>query len=241
MMATYKIANRDSTATCFVISHIVDSQDGQQDLLLITAAHVLEKMSGDECRIVVRAKQDDSSFERMEIPLKVRSNNQPLWVRHPRMDVAALKMELPTGHPIVGLDFEQLSKESDLPEIGFQPSGEVWIPGFPAQLESSQSGFPVLRRGTLASFPLTPIKSNETFILNSDTFGGDSGAPVLMRSRQSNDQAEKLSIVGLVIGQHRETTKTVSPLEERVFHRPISLAIAVHSDFIRQTVELIKP
>lgn len=240
MMATYKLSNKNSTATCFVISRRSKLEKGESEMILVTAAHVLEKMSGDECRIVARKEREDGSFTREELSFKIRTDNQKLWVRHPRVDVAALKLPAAVADSVVALGFHQLAKETDLKRLRFSASTDVWIPGFPAQLESSKGGFPVLRPGSVASFPVIPVRSSETYLLSSNTFGGDSGAPVMFRSAKTEHKTEQLTVVGLIIGQHRETTKTVSPLEERTFHRPLGLAIVVHSEFVRETVDLIR-
>jgi len=240
MEATFKIANENSTATCFVIARPGPAETNRRELILVTAAHVLENMAGNECRIVLHEGRADGTFARSEVPLKIRSAGKPLWVRHPEVDVAAMKLELPDGRAIAALDVDQLAGEPDVGSGKLRSADEVWVLCFPAQLESSSAGFPVLRRGTVASFPLTPIDRNRTFLVDFTTFGGDSGAPVVVRDRNGPDAAvQRTSVVGLVIGMHRESTKSVSPIEERTVHRPLGLAIVVHAEFIRQTVDRV--
>jgi hypothetical protein len=240
MRATFKIANENSTATCFVIARPGASETSRRELVLVTAAHVFETMSGDECRIVLHEERADGTFVRNEVPLKIRSAEKPLWLRHSEVDVAALKLELPAGRTIAALDIDRLAGESAVGNGKLRSADEVWILCYPAQLESSSAGFPVLRRGTVASFPLTPIESNRTFLVDFTTFGGDSGAPVVVRDRNASDAAgQRTSVVGLVSGMHRETTKSISPVEERTVHRPLGLAIVVHAEFIRQTIDRV--
>jgi len=240
MEATFKIANEDSTATCFVIARPGAAEASRRELILVTAAHVFKSMTGDECRIVLHEGRADGTFVRSEVPLKIRSAGKPLWVRHPDADIAAMKLELPAGRAIAALDVDQLAGEPDVGSGKLRSADEVWVLCFPAQLESSSAGFPVLRRGTVASFPLTPVDRNKTFLVDFTTFGGDSGAPVVVCDRNAPDAAvQRTSVVGLVTGMHRETTKSISPIEERTVHRPLGLAIVVHAEFIRQTVDRV--
>jgi len=240
LAATYKLTNRSSTATCFVVTRPDADDTRRQELILVTAAHVLEKMSGDECRIVLRARGEDGSFVREEVPLKIRSANRSLWIKHPQVDVAALKLTLPAGRTLDALNLERLAREPAIETGKLHSAKEVWIPCYPAQLEANSAGFPILRRGAVASFPLTPIRRFRTYLVDYRTFGGDSGAPVMMRDRETPAKVtDRPLVVGLVIGQHRETTRSVTPVEERTVHRPLELAIVVHAEFIRQTIDRV--
>lgn len=236
--ATFKITHKDSTSTCFVMARPGDSDASQTELILVTTAHTLARMSGDECRLVLRAKQADGGFVRKEVPLQIRSAKKPLWVRHPDVDVAALKLQLPADASISALDFDQLASESAITSGKLRTADEVWIPCYPAQLEANGAGFPVLRRGTVASFPLAPIQRDKTYLVDFSTFAGDSGAPVMIGSREvAGNKQQRPLVVGLVTGQHRETTRSTTPIEERTVHRSLGLAIVIHAEFIRQTID----
>jgi hypothetical protein len=238
MTATFKITNKSSTATCFVIARPSAADARKKELVVVTAAHVFEQMSGNDCRIVLREKRADGSFARVEVTLKIRSGKKRLWSKHPQVDVAAIKITLPSDRRIAPLDLDRLADESAVKSGKLLSAKEVWIPCYPAQLEASSAGFPVLRRGSVASFPLTPTARFKTFLVDYTTFGGDSGAPVTIRDRTTpGSTTERPLIVGLVIGQHRETTKSITPIEERTTHRPMGLAIVVHAEFIRQTID----
>lgn len=240
MNATFKVVNKDSTATGFVLVSPLAPEAGQQELILVSAAHVFEKMSGDECRIVLREQQPAGRFRRKEVALTIRSNGKPLWVRHPDVDIAALKFALPADQSVPGLPVDALVSEPSGGPDSVRCADDVWIPGYPARLESGPAGFPILRRGTVASFPLAPVRERRTYMVAANTFGGDSGAPVFKRRHvPATERNQSPLVVGLIVGLHRETTKTVAPDEERTVHRPLGLAIAVHSVFIRQTVDLL--
>jgi hypothetical protein len=241
--ATFKIANKDSTATGFLIARPDRSDPGKQDLILVTAGHAFEKMSGDQCHLVLREPRPDGTWQRKELPLKVRDEDMPLWFRHPEADVAALRVELPPTAAAAALPLDCVAGESAIESGKLKSGDEVWIPCYPAQLESNDTGFAVLRRGAVASFPLAPVKAYKTFLVDYSTFGGDSGAPVVVRQAAAPDAPQGAKdrplIVGLVVGQHRQTDKVRLPYEERTTHHPLGLAIVVQAEFIRQTIERV--
>ena len=151
------------------------------------------------------------------------------------------------GRRIDALGLDRIVGTAPVQGGALQTSSEVWIPCYPAQLESNLAGFPILRRGAVASFPLAPLKHYPTFLVDFRSFGGDSGAPVMLRSSGSPGillgalvSDKRPQIVGLVIGQHRETTRTTSPIGESTVHRSMGLGIVVHGKFIRETVAGIR-
>lgn len=229
--ATFKIWNKDSAGTCFLVSQDATSRDKHREYILITANHALEKMSGDVCRLIMRTRTD-SGYKREEVGLPIRSNGKQLWHRHPTADVAAFKVSLSDRFAITPIKMNQILKTESAATLN--TADKVWVPGYPAKLEANQYGFPVLRSGTVASFPVS--MADKTWLLAANTFAGDSGAPVI---KNAGEKPDPLTLVGIVIGMHRETTKTVSQIEERTVHRPLGLAIVVHSNTIRQTIELV--
>lgn len=228
--ATYKITNASSTATAFVISR---QTEGEEEVILVTAAHVLEKMKGEELRFVYRRRTDDGGYARREFPIKVRDKAKVLWRRHDKADVAAMRIDLPADHSVTPLPLSYILAADEQLHLG----EDVWVLGYPAKLESSRGGFPVLRHGTVASFPLIPSAKTRTFMVDYTTFGGDSGGPVFRRETKKDSPP---TIVGLIHGQHRETTKATTHIEERTVHRQMGLAIVVHGKFIRETIDLVK-
>ena len=52
--------------------------------------------------------------------------------------------------------------------------------GFPRGLAANAAGFPILRSGRVASYPIAPAKIFPTFLLDFSVFPGNSGGPVFM-------------------------------------------------------------
>jgi hypothetical protein len=240
--ATFKVVNPKSNATAFLIACPGEDGPDSQRTVLTTAAHVFENMVGDECRIVLREKQDDGTFARKEQNLKIRSDRKPLWKKHADVDVAAMEVTVPATFSAAALPFDQLADAKAIASGDLRTGDKVASLGYPAQLESTPAGFPVLRRGVVASHPLAPVNALKTFLVDCSTFGGDSGGPVFLGQRAAhadNLAKQQPVVVGMVLGQHRQTDKVTLPFEERTTHHPLGLAIVVHSHFIRETIELL--
>jgi hypothetical protein len=239
MELTYKLANPESTGTCFLVSRPA-AGEGQSETILVTAAHVLEKMSGPQATLVLREKRSDGTWVRKETTLKIREKDAPLWVKHPEADVAALKLHLAADASFSALPADRIAGAADFQSGRLRTGDEVWIICYPAKLEANAAGFAVLRRGTVASYPLAPAASCKEYLVDASSFGGGSGAPVMVALRENPAQkksAKRPWLVGLVSGMHRQTDKATLDLAELTFHHPLGLSIVIPGESIRQTLD----
>src|SRR5262249_55559828 len=135
---------------------------------------------------------------------------------------------------------DQIADEAAFKAKQVRVGQDAWIPCFPARLESNPAGWPILRRGSIASHPLAPTKAQKTFLLDYSAFGGDSGAPVVVLTdvKRGQGKEQRPLVVGLVFGMNRQTDKATLPFEERIMHTPLALAVVVHAPFIRETIDL---
>ena len=268
--ATFKLANPGSTGTCFFVE---TKATGATDssVFLVTAKHVFEQANGESSTVVSRKRNEAGGFERAEFELKIREGETPQWIAHDDHDIAVMPIVIPGEHAIVPIQMEQLMEDSFFTSGQVDTASQVWLPGFPAQLESNKAGCPVLRQGIIASYPLQPSSIATTFIISLNSTEGDSGSPVILRNSfdvsqtnstkpTSNSQTPTGSqppevsesstitpqnqttqpayrVIGVLIGKHRQTVKTVSPFEERTVHQSLGLAIIVPSQLIRDTIE----
>ena len=142
-----------------------------------------------------------------------------------------LPIDLPEGIDYFAIPWTQVADESWTQEKKVRVGQEVWIPCFPAQLEANEAGWPLLRHGTIATHPLSPVEKIPQMYVDYSHFGGDSGAPVLI-----NDEG-KVIVVGLVFAMSRQTDRSQTPFEERTTHTPLGLAIAIQSPPIRTIIQ----
>jgi hypothetical protein len=229
--AILRITNGRTSGTGFLVA--VPGRADASSVILVTAAHVFEEMSESECQLILRTLSSDQTYARKEVSIAIRENGAPRWKRHAEMDVAALAIRLPADVAVTPLGYEQLADAAWVAEKKLRVGQHVWIPSYPAQLAANEAGWPILRQGTVASYPLSPVSQVKTILVDFNTFGGDSGAPVLS---VSNDGCH---VVGLVHGMHRQTDTATLPLQELTFHTPLGLSIVVQAAFLRDTIEML--
>lgn len=230
--ATCKFANPASTATCFLLE---DPKEDSDQVVLVTAAHVFDQAAGDGAALVLRKRLPDETYARLDMPLVIRQQGQPLWSKHPRADVAVMRVKLPAECALKPLPRTALAGDPQAKDDRFQTGSGVRVLTYPAQLAANDAGFPILRGGLVASYPLQPVEKHPTFIIDASAFGGDSGGPVFVAGENKPPL-----IVGLVSGQHRQTEVVRTVYEERVIHHSLGLAIIVQGPLIRETIDQLK-
>ncbi len=223
MHATFKLFNRSSTATCFLLK-----DPPTDEVYLVTAAHVLSKAKGETSILVLRKTDADGRYQRLDQTIPIREGKKDLWTQHPELDIAAMRLTLPAGT----LENSATLPLSALESPGLTYGGPVTILAYPKRVESNSAGFPVARQGIVASFPLRPA-DNPVFMIDFTAWDGDSGGPVVLAGPDGP------AIAGLVISRihHNETIETET--EDRKVKHALDLGNALHSSLILDTIRQI--
>ncbi|HEX5446619.1 MAG TPA: trypsin-like serine protease [Pirellulales bacterium] len=237
VMATVRLSNLKSTATGFALVRPRtggEAGEATDQYILVTAAHVLEMSDGEEMTVNYRRKTGEGEFSKAPAPLKIRSEGKPLWQRHAKQDVAAMAIEPPAGAELPRLTIDLLATADDL--RGIEPGDLVRCVGFPhaTVFEPNQASFPVVRLGCVASYPLLPVEKEPTFLVDYNTFEGDSGGPVYWKRGNGDDAS--LKILGLVQGQHFFNQRFEFTYESGEFRKQLGLAIVTQAEAIRETI-----
>lgn len=244
MRATVKLSHDRSTAAGFVLRQ--SRPDTEPRSILVTAAHVLEKMSGDEAKLVYRIREAEGVYKKETLKLAIRKESQPLWTRHTTEDVAVMVVALPENSDLPDVSVDLLASDDLLRQHKVHPGQSVMSLGYPHRTEANDAGFPILRTGAIASYPLVPAKTNKTFLLNANTFEGDSGGPIYMTeahavaaSQQQDDAKsnEVRLILGLMHGQHFLDEEMVMIYGTSKLRHRLGLGIVVQAAFIRETLD----
>lgn len=245
MTSTIKIEGQGSLGTGFLLGQPLKTDPSRAAYILLTAAHVLADAKGDTAVLHLRRKVGDG-FERLPTPLAIRASGKPLWVQHPTADVAAMRVRVPEAAHVVLAPTDLLATDETLRQLAVGPGEELLVLGFPFGAESSAAGFPILRSGRIASYPLLPTKDVKTFLMDFQVFKGNSGGPVFLMAsaRQSAgglSLGRFLSVLGLV-SQEQEVKERIQSLTESTerTHR-LALAVVVHAQFIRETIDALPP
>jgi S1-C subfamily serine protease len=228
--------------------------DGKPRTVLITANHVLAKMPGGDARIGYRIQNADGSWSYSPQPLQIRDKQgQALWTKHPSRDVAALTLKAPPEFAKAAIPLKYLASDETFAEKKVGAGDEMMALGFPRGLAANQAGFPILRSGRVASYPVAPAKIFPTFLLDFAVFPGNSGGPVFMSATASrragavaeftNAQAASTDAASTNgASQGAAPTEFIAGLltqQVELNNERLEIGIVTHAKFIRETIALI--
>lgn len=243
MEATCKIAAPGTLGTGFVIGKPDKKNPPKAFYTLVTADHVLRAAQGDRVMLTFRQKQQDETWKRIEVPVQIRNKKKELWQKHPKMDVAAMFIRLPTNIVTTLLTTDILINDSKLKEYEIHPGLELLCLGYPFGAEANAYGFPILRSGRIASYPLTPTKDNKTFLFDFTVFRGNSGGPVYFFKEDPTYGGVRhmgtaiYGIMGLVVKERNITQKVQQLYEKRETVTPLQLGEVIHATFIKELID----
>lgn len=250
MNTTFKIQGSGKVGTVFIMSHRFQGLDippGQGALVLFTAAHVLDEIKEDQATIYFR-KKIGKIYKKIAFNFKIRHKGKPLWVKHPEVDIACMPVsDMPEGLDLTYTSTEQIATDDIFETKMIIPGDKLFVLGYPFGIEADDAGFPILRTGTVASYPLSPIKDYKTFLLDFDVFGGNSGGPVFVQNRLSYGtiKGEPVNyLVGVVIGNYEELkeVKEEGNSKQKIYEKvqDLGLAIVVHAQYMKELLQNFK-
>ncbi|HQN51254.1 MAG TPA: serine protease [Phenylobacterium sp.] len=220
-----------TVGTGFLIA--APTPDGRPRVVLVTANHVLEKMPGKDARIGYRIENADGSWSYSPTQLPIRdSAGHELWTHHPSRDVAAISITAPPEFAKAAIPEAWLAEDKTFNSLEVGAGDEMMALGFPRGLAANQAGFPILRSGRIASYPVAPAKIFPTFLLDFSVFPGNSGGPVFMsqaaRRRAGAAESQPAQFIAGLLTQQVELNN------ER-----LEIGIVTHAKFIRETIALL--
>ena len=242
MQATCKIEGNGSIGTGFIIGKPYQSDPPKAYYTLVTAAHVLRSVRGENIHIIMRKKKEDGQWEKIRIPVTIRNGVKDLWHTHPEVDLAAIFVRLPEGTVETLLTTDFLMTDEKLKEYEISPGLDIVCLGYPFGAEGNDFGFPILRSGKIASYPLTPTKELKTFLFDFAVFRGNSGGPVFFNIKGPTygnviHIGQTIhGILGVIVREKNITQKTELLYERKETITPLSLAEVVHASFIRELI-----
>ena len=222
--------NTRTVGTGFLIQ--APRPDGSPRVVLVTAAHVLEQMPEPEARVGWRTAVSDGSWRFDPEPLMIRdAEGAPLWTQHPSRDVAVIEIAAPEAFARAAIPLGWLADENAFEAWQVGPGDELLSLGFPRGLSANRAGFPILRVGRIASYPLSPVSAFPTFLLDFTVFPGNSGGPVFWtpsaRKRPGANEPENAFIAGLL------------SQEVRVNDEQLEIGVVTHAVFVRETIAML--
>ena len=206
--------------------------DGRPRTILITAGHVFDRMPSVSARIGYRVQAQDGVWRYDPQALKIRDGDHPLWVKHPGRDIAAIVVQAPPAFVKAAIPLAWLAKDDTFSAYNLGPGDEMMALGFPRGLSANPAGFPILRSGRVASYPLAPASAFPTFLMDFSVFPGNSGGPVFMaqgaRRRPGASETQEVQFIAGILTQQVELSG------ER-----LEIGIVTHAKYIRETIALL--
>jgi S1-C subfamily serine protease len=208
--------------------------DGTPRVVLVTARHVLANIPGGQVWVGLHLKNPDGSW-RLEWRAEPSSDQgRPLWTQHPTYDVAVLPVAVPPEAAEAAIPASWFADGDTLAREDVEAGDPVEVLGYPAGYAGDSRGFPILRLGHLASYPLTPA-SEATFLVDFPVVSGNSGGPVFTSRRIG----KRPVLVGAEGPQPDEFIAGIVAQQIVPGGKSIELGLAVHSLYVRQTLELL--
>lgn len=223
-------AETRTVGTGFLIS--APRPDGSPRIVLVTAAHVFDAMPEGQARVGWRTALADGNWKFDPAPLLIRRpNGDPLWLKHPDRDIAVMEVSAPEAFARAAIPLGWLADANSFEVWDVGPGDELLSLGFPRGLSSNRAGFPILRVGRIASYPLSPVTAFPTFLLDFTVFPGNSGGPIFWtptaRRRPGAVEPEHPFIAGLL-------SQEVLVKDER-----LEIGVVTHAAFIREAIEIL--
>lgn len=221
---------RRMVGTGFLVS--VPRRFGAPEIVLVTAAHVFEKMPGEEVRIGWRIQGDNGGWNYAPTRIPIRNEKGPLWYQNPEQDVAVIPIDVPREYKGVAIPMDWLADEKTFALFNIKPGDEMMTLGYPHGLSANKVGFPILRAGRISSYPLTPLETYPTFLLDLTAIPGNSGGPVFMtdkNSRAPDTEVPPLTFISGIL------TKQVELDNQR-----LELGLVTHAVYVRHTIKLMQ-
>ncbi|WP_426409953.1 hypothetical protein [Bradyrhizobium ganzhouense] len=210
--------------------------DGKASFVLITAAHVLDDIDGDLATLMFRWKNAAGAYERQPYQFSIREQGKPLYVTHPTVDVAALYMRMPTVFANIRmLDIALIGTDEWLKQFEIHPGDELLCLGYPLFIEGP-NGYPILRSGKIASYPLVPSKEQKNWLFDFRVFPGNSGGPVYFvdRNRTYGGQTKIGETIQFLAGL------VTAQINSNIFKdKDLGLGVVIPAAFIRETLDLL--
>jgi S1-C subfamily serine protease len=223
-----------TVGTGFLISEV--SPDGSPRTVLVTANHVFQQMPGAVARIGYRFENPDGSWSYSPQPLTIRdARGHELWTHHPSRDVAAIAITAPAQFAKAAIPEGYLASDDTFTKYKVEAGDELMALGFPRGLAANQAGFPILRSGRIASYPVAPANIFPTFLLDFAVFPGNSGGPVFMSEPERRDTIA----VSQPTPQEGEFIAGLLTQQVELNNERLEIGIVTHAKYIRETIALI--
>ena len=212
--------------------------DGTPRVVLVTARHVIQNIvqstGGSQVQIGLHLKGPDGAWRLEWRAEPAQDGDRPLWAKHPSYDVAVLPVAVPREVAAAAIPAAWFADQDAFARQDIGPGDALEVLGYPAGYAADARGFPILRVGHLASYPLTPATEG-TFLVDFPVVSGNYGGPVFTSRRIGRFPP----VVGAEGPQPDEFIAGIVAQQIVPGGQSISLGLVVHALYVRQTLQLL--
>jgi hypothetical protein len=227
---TARDADKASVGTVFLMDRPSKRDPGKVFLVLVTAAHVLNDISGDEAVLLLRTRNADGSFAPLEHLVPIRNKGVPLWTQPLGVDVAVMSVVVPREAHVSRVPVDLLATDRIFVQYDIHPGDVLFSLGYPFGLPANSAGFPILRSGTIASYPLVPARKYPAFLYDFQVYEGNSGGPVYFtassRTTRGGRREQPVHFIAGLVSQYA-----------KIGGQRLQLASVVPAQFIREAID----
>ena len=149
----------------------------------------------------------------------------------PIRDVAAIGIVAPAAFAKAAIPLAWLAGDDAMTRYALEPGDEMMTLGFPQGLSANSAGFPILRAGKVASYPLGPSTAFPTFLLDFHVFPGNSGGPVFLEAHTTAQLGAEKPPTHLIAGMLTQ--------EVEVGAENLGIGIVTQARFVRETLAML--
>ncbi len=220
-------------------------RDTKNQVFLLTNRHVLEKNT----QVIIRFNKLDGTAAN-DFPLMLRNmNGESLYSGHPNdaVDVAVVKLnseflsKTESNYQYFDIDSEAMSLEQM--QMGNMNEGSlVYALGFPMNLVDKDRQYPICRLGCISRISDAFEFDNAVdFLVDAQTFPGNSGGPIVVRTGDSSDASTTIKLIGILSAYipYREPLYSRQTGQQRSLMEENSGLTVVHPvDRIREVINI---
>lgn len=227
--ATFKLYNSALSGTCSLYRRPAPDTA----VYLVTTQHQLEGSKGDYSQLVLREPQPDGSYKRNDFKVVTRVNGKPTWVKHPKFDLAVLRLATPPTGTFSTLPTSAIANDERLKAAQPSVGSSLLLFTFPRGVESIRQGFPVARLAVFAQPPLLSSEAYPTFQADFPASAGDSGGPGVIA-----DPNGKPLIVGMCFQRLNHDEKVTTEMTTTTVKHPLNMGTFIHGRYLLEAIEL---
>ena len=231
--------------TGFLVSIPAKTQQGDY-IYLVTAKHVLQTNKKLLKNIFARFNTKDSS-EMFNVPLIWSGASKTVFTHSDStVDIAVIPIVVPSNLDYKHIPISQIGKRSEFDSLHINVGTELFFTGLFTAYTGTKLINPIFRFGRLCLIPKERIEFDgiyrELLLIESSTFGGNSGSPVIFYFQYGNSVNVRLA--GVVLGGFNQgQVLGKSKDQDIVTWSSLGISAVTPSEFIIEilnSIELLK-